>query len=222
MIYPPSVKEVLALDEKFGSMLSLLIESQEDIEDNIEEKKIKITKIPTPFENLLLRSGSSVELKKQIERAFFFFTRESIMILFDMKEILIGDFKENRRLKEADFFDFQNEIRDACGKNKLEKPPEDEDPRITAMKRKQRQRDKIKAKQETQKKGLSFELTLMSLCYRRIGLTPLNIGDLPYALVSPLSSMGQAQEKYDNDIQSMLAGAKNIHPKYWVHDPENN
>jgi hypothetical protein len=53
-------------------------------------------------------------------------------------------------LVEEDFFDFQNVIRQACG-DKIEKPPEpidpDENPMIAEIKRRARERDRIKAKQ---------------------------------------------------------------------------
>ena len=52
-------------------------------------------------------------------------------------------------IKEEEYFDFQNIIREACGDKPL-KPPEppnpNEDPRITAIKAKARARDRIKAK----------------------------------------------------------------------------
>jgi hypothetical protein len=52
-------------------------------------------------------------------------------------------------IKEEEYFDFQNMIREVCGDKPL-KPPEppnpNEDPRITAMKAKARARDRAKAK----------------------------------------------------------------------------
>lgn len=228
LVYPPLVKDVIVLENRFNEMLSSLTESQEDITDMINEEKSKpgstlqISKIPTPLENLFLRIGSNSEKKKLVESAFLFFTKEKVLALFDLKFLVIGDVKEQRILNEDNFFDFQNAIRLACGKKVIEKPNPDEDPRVTQIKSKQRLRDKVKAKQDGEKKGQSFELILMSLIYRNIGLTPLNIGDIPYATVYPLSTMGQNKEKYQNDINSLLAGAKNVHPKYWVADPDTD
>jgi hypothetical protein len=52
-------------------------------------------------------------------------------------------------LEEQDFFDFQNMIREALGEKAVARPePENpnEDPRITRIKAKARERDRIKAK----------------------------------------------------------------------------
>jgi hypothetical protein len=49
-------------------------------------------------------------------------------------------------LKEEDFFDFQNAIRECAGKKTVEPPIPDEHPKIKEIKRKARQRDRLKAK----------------------------------------------------------------------------
>ena len=81
-------------------------------------------------------------------------------------------------MRETDFFDFQNLIRQATGAKVIEPPRMDEDPRVKAIKAKARYRDRIKAKKGI---GITFEETLISICCMGIGLNPLNIGEISYA-----------------------------------------
>jgi hypothetical protein len=73
----------------------------------------------------------------------------------------------------------------AVGQKVVEKPVEDEDPRVKAIKAKARYRDKLKAKQNA-KKGLSLFHTLASICCMGIGLTPLNIGEMSYVAMNAI------------------------------------
>ena len=109
-------------------------------------------------------------------------------------------------IKEEDYFDFQNAIRGAIG-DKEAKPPEppnpNEDPRITEIKRRARERDRIKAKQNS-KNGISLSTSLIAICCMGIGITPLNIGEMSYAAIGPIMAMMQDKEKYDVDVRSLL------------------
>ena len=55
------------------------------------------------------------------------------------------------------------------------------------------------------------------------GINPLNIGELTYAALHPLIRFYQEKEKYELDVNSLLAGAdsKKIKPKYWVKNIED-
>lgn len=225
IIYPPTVKDWATLEKEFLTLIGILTETKEDIEDAVseaEKKGAKIGKIPTPYENLFLKAGSSKENRRRVEKAFFLLIKEPVLFLPDIREIIVGEIEEGRKLKEEDFFDFQNEIRKACGMAEVEKPIEGEHPKIAEMKRKARFRDRVKAKQKAKGGGTSLEVILVSLFYRNIGVTPFNVGELPYALVNTLNSMGQNKEKYENDVRSVIAGAKKVKPKYWVYDPESD
>ena len=61
-------------------------------------------------------------------------------------------------------------------------------------------------------------MLLVVACMWRIGLTPLNIGEISYAALGKIIDRYQKKEAYETDIQSILAGAdaKKIHPKYWI------
>ena len=127
-------------------------------------------------------------------------------------------------IKEEDYFDFQNIIRQVIG-DKTINPPEpldpNEDPRIARIKAKARERDRIKARQAS-KNGISLMTSLTAICCMGIGLTPLNIGEMSYAAIGPIMAMMQDKEKYDVDIRSLLAGAdsKKIKPKYWIRNSD--
>ena len=159
-----------------------------------------------------------------VKKAFYFFTHENVTILLNQKIIILGNIKEKLQqikdvqelaiLNEENFFDFQNLIRKSIGEKLQEPPNPNEHPKIKLMKAKARLRDKIKAK----KNGLSLSVILVSICCMGIGITPLNIGEISYAFVSAIMDTYQAKEKYQIDLESMLAGAKGVKLKYWIRD----
>lgn len=225
MVYPPKVCDTF--NKNFFLYSQILTLSQEEIEDEYTEKQLDISNLLNPFEYLLNSAYNDATSKEYIKEAFFFFTHESITFLFEQKQIIIGDISsaksidDLRILREEDYFDFQNLVRQAVGKNAIEPPNPNEDPRVKAIKAKARYRDKIKAKKGM---GLSLQSTLSSICCMGIGITPLNIGELSYAIIPVLMETYQAKEKYELDIDSLLAGAdaKKVKPKYWIRNFENN
>jgi hypothetical protein len=91
-------------------------------------------------------------------------------------------------IREEEYFDLQNIVRESCGYESLtpvELPNPNEDPRITAMKAKARARDRAKAKQSA-KDGISIQTCLVAICCMGIGITPLNIGEMSYAAIGPI------------------------------------
>lgn len=225
-VYPPSVKEIVE-NKEFNSFRQLLLSSQEDIEDKYIEKNIENQYIPTPFEFLLSAAYSNEHIEQLICKAFYFFIKEEVTILSEQKIILIGNLQENlkqlkdindinklRIINEENFFNFQNLLRESIGEKTVKPPDPNEHPKIKKMKAKARYRDKIKAK----KSGITLGVMLATICCMKIGLTPLNIGEISYAAIAPLMRYYQEQEKYNIDIQSLLAGAKSkdVNLKYWI------
>ena len=219
-IYPPKVKEVAA-NPFYSQYLRILTFSQEEIEDEFIEKKVDIEKMPTPFEFLLANCYNSKKVALLTKEAFKFFMKIDVEFFYEAKVIVVGNLKEILAeyksiddlvlIKEEDFFDIQNLIREASGEKKVEKPNPNEDPRVKIIKAKARYRDKIKAKQN---KGISLSTCLTAI----FGITPLNIGEMSYAAVPAIMEMYQEKEKYHLDVDSLLAGAdsKKIKPKYWI------
>lgn len=234
-VYPPKIKDVVG-NPAFGQFLKILTISQEDIQDELAKKLEKDKTIPTPFEFLLINCYHSPQFKVVAEKAFQFFIHEQINFFFEQKLLVIGNLEQVVTkidsvdklitITEEEYFDFQNIIREVCGDKPL-KPPEppnpDEDPRITAIKAKARERDRIKARQSS-KNGISIQTCLVAICCMGIGITPLNIGEMSYAAIGPIMKMSQEKEKYDIDIRSLLAGAdsKKIKPKYWIRNSDKD
>lgn len=228
VIYPPSVNDVIS-EENFNFYLKLLTISQEEIEDIYNEKGLD--EIPmTPIEYLMASVYKNKKINLLAKKAFEFFIHEEVQFLYDQKIIIIGNIKDTlkniknieelRIIDENDFFDFQNIIREAVGGKPVERPNPNEDLRVKKIKAKARYRDKIKAKRGM---GLKLGPTLASICCMNFGLNPLNIGEISYASVPVLIQYYQEKEKYEIDIDSILAGAdsKKIQPKYWIRNIED-
>ena len=228
-IYPPRVKDV-AINPNFNTFYKVLTMTQDDVKDEIGKKIADDEKIPTPFDFLIICAQYINGFSTLLSDAFNFFCHANIGFLFEEKKIIIENIENLDQnldqldqmfcLTEENFFDFQNQVRKAVG-DKIEKPPEpedpDEDPRVRRIKEKARQRDRIKARQAN-KDGISLSVCLVAICCMGIGLTPLNIGEMSYASIGSIMKMMQDKEKYDIDIRSLLAGAdsKKIKPKYWI------
>ncbi len=223
LIYPPKVSDVINTSG-FAMYKQLLTITQEDIEDDFVEKGVDLKELLTPMEYILNISYNNKDYEIIAKKAFSFFIKEEVHFLYDQKMIVIGDLTKDlqsltsinqlRLIRESDYFDFQNAIRQSLGEKPVEPPNPEEDPRIKRMKAKARYRDKIKAKKE----GLPLSTILASICCMGIGITPLNVGELSYGAVSFLIQTCQEKEKYETDIQSLLAGAssKDVQPKYWI------
>lgn len=227
-IFPPKVGEILA--DNNLSYIGLLTMSQEDIEDSIldpkknKNKNLSEIKIPTPFEYLMALATEPKEAKV-ISAAIEFFIKEPVTIMGQIGAILIGDLEEElskagsleslRMINSENFFQFQNLVRISVGSKPVEPPNPNEHPKIKAMKAKARLRDRIKSKSG---KGINLSTTLAAICCMGIGITPLNIGEISYGSMRILTSMYQGKEKYELDIDSLLAGAdsKKVKPKYWI------
>lgn len=231
-VYPPKVKDV-GSTPKIKQLFKLLTYSQEDIEDLLSEVKdngagARQKKTPTPLEFVLVNSYQSKEFEKLIKEAFEFFIHEPITLLYQSKIILIGDvqdlsqiedFSKFRYLSEDNFFDFQNLIRISFGESTIVLPDPNEDPFIRKIKTAARRRERL-ARKNKSKKGISLTTSLGAICCMGIGLTPLNIGEISYASVDVIMTLYQQKEKYQTDINSLMAGANphKVHPKYWIRE----
>ena len=233
-IYPPTVGEIYG-NSKAKIYQHLLVISQEEIEDQMYGINGATEKdfVPTPFEYLLINANRSKEDEVLIKEAFHFFIRQEITFLYDRKEIIIGDLEELikdiksledleklPKLNEENYFSFQNSIRASLGEKQLEDYRKDKDPRVRRIKAKARYRDRIKAKKN---KGGSMEISMIALCLMNAGISPLNIKELSYGAMNRIINVYQHKEKYDIDIQSLLAGAdkKKVKPKYWINEPDD-
>lgn len=223
-IYPPSINEVIGNDE-FGMYQKIFTMSQEELEDEFTKKEQNFSNIPTPYEYLVANCYHSKEFLEICKKAFSFFIKQEVTLLSQLGIFIIGNLEEALsktkkvedliKFGEEDYFEFQNIIRMVVGLKPVEPPNPNEHPRIRAMKAKARYRDKIKAKQNA---GLDLTSLMAAICCMEMGLNPLNIGDISYASVNILVNQYQNKEKYQLDVDSLLAGAdsKKVKPKYWI------
>ena len=229
-IYPPTLNDVITT-LNYNNYIRVLTYSQEEIEDIFVKDKKELTNLPTPIEFLLNNCYHNEEYAYICKEAFKFFLKTEVEFLYEKKMILIGRIEEVIKnlqsitdiitISEDEFFDFQNLIRMACDQKPVEPPNPNEHPKIKAMKAKARYRDKVKAKQNA-KNGITLFTTMASICCMGIGLTPLNIGEISYVAMQAVLNQYQNKEKYQIDIDSLLAGAdsKKIKPKYWISNLE--
>lgn len=231
-IYPPTVREVI-INDHYNTYGRLLTYSQEEVEDEFFEAKKTLERYPTPIEFMLNNSYHNKDYERLCKEAFKFFLHEEVTFLYEQKLIVVGNIEEVLKkvktlnelilIKEEEFFDFQNLVRECIGKKAVELPNPKEHPRIKEMKRKARYRDKVKAKQAAKSKdGISLFTSLVSICCMGLGITPLNIGEMSYIALESILRKYQEKEKYQLDIDSLLAGAdsKKIKPKYWIRNFE--
>ena len=226
-IYPPKVKDIVG-NKFFPIYKKILTTSQEDLEDEYT-KNSNSKNIPTPLEFLLNNAFNNVQLQELTKEAFKFFIHQEVTFLFKEKMIILGNIKKiltkaktvNDLIKidETNFFEFQNLIRQSVNEKIVEPPNPNEHWKIKQMKAKARYRDRIKAKQASS--GLNLHTTLTAICCMKIGITPLNIGEMSYTAVPALMKMYQEQEKFQIDIQSKLAGSKKVKPQYWIRNIED-
>ena len=228
-VYPPKVNDILN-EKDYPVYRKLLLSSQEDIEDEFAEQKLSMDEVPTPLEYIFMLSASDERIKKIALEGFKFFIHEPVTMLADQKMIVIGDLTEVlpqlksieqlRILKEDNFFDFQNLLRQSIGEKEIEPYNPDENPKVKYFKAKARLRDRVKAKS---KDALTLGSTLASICCMGFGLNPLNIGELSQAAITVLMRYYQEKTKYDIDIKSLLAGAdsKKVKPQNWIRNIED-
>ena len=227
-IYPPKIQEILT-EENYPVYRKIFLMTQEDIEDEFIENKLPINDIIDPI-GYLFQLAEDIRIKKIIIDGFNFFLHEPVLLLADQQMIVIGNLKDDlvhaktiddlRIIKKEDYFDFQNILRRAIGEKEVEPYNPDENPKIKYFKAKARLRDRVKAKS---KDSLTLGSTLASICCMGLGITPLNVGELSQAAISVLMRYYQEKNKYDIDIQSLLAGAdsKKVKPQFWIRNIED-
>lgn len=230
-VYPPTVREVIT-NKFYGAYCQVLTYSQEEIEDIFVKEKKDMDVFPTPMEFLLNNCYHDKDYENICKQAFKFFLKTEVDFLYEKKLIIIGSLEEVLKtitdinqlitITEEEFFELQNCFRMAAGQKTVEKPNPNEHPKVKLMKAKARYRDKVKAKQNA-KNGLTLFTTMASICCMGIGMNPLNIGEMSYVAMQALLSQYQFKEKYQIDVDSLLAGAdsKKIKPQYWIRNLED-
>lgn len=228
-IYPPKIKDIIT-DKNYPVYRKLFFISQEDIEDEYVEQKLSFEKLPTPLDYIFVFAEADQQMATIIKKGFEFFIHEPVTLLLDRKLIIVGDLEQTlktiksveelRILKEENFFEFQQMLRRSIGEKEIEPYNPDENPKVKYFKAKARLRDRVKAKS---KDALTLGSTLAAICCMGLNLNPLNIGELSQAAVSVLIRYYQEKNKYEIDIESLLAGAdsKKVKPQNWIRNIED-
>ena len=228
-VYPPKIKDIIN-NKNYPVYKKLFFISQEDIEDEFVEQKVSFDELPTPLEYIFTFAQADEQMAEVIRNGFEFFIHEPVTLLTDQNMIVIGDLAQElskiksvdqlRIIKEDNFFEFQQLLRRSVGEKEIELYNPDENPKVKYFKAKARLRDRVKAKS---KDGLTLGSTLAAICCMGLNLNPLTIGELSQAAVSVLIRYYQEKNKYEIDIQSLLAGAdsKKIKPQNWIRNIED-
>ena len=231
-IYPPQVKDVIS-NKRYGAFLQILTYSQEEIEDIYVQEKADLSTFPTPMEFMLSNCYNNKTYENICKEGFQFFLKQEVDFLYEKKTIIIGGIKNVLKnlesldqlvtITEEEFFKFQNLIRMAGNLKPVDAPNPSEHPKIKAMKAKARYRDRVKAQQNA-KNGITLFTSMSSICCMGLGITPLNIGEMSYVAMNAILNQYQAKERYQIDIDSLLAGAdsKKVKPKYWIRNLEED
>ena len=229
-VYPPKIKDILN-DKNYPVYKKLFFSSQEDIEDEYTELDLSLEDVPTPLGYLFQMCLTDARIKQIALDGFQFFIKEPVTMLNDQQMIIVGDLTQElktvksveqlRILKEDNYFEFQQLLRRSVGEKEIEPYDPNLHPKVKYFKAKQRLRDRVKAKNS--KDGLTLGSTLASICCMGLNLNPLTIGELSQTAVSVLVRYYQEKEKYEIDIQSLLAGAdsKKVKPKNWIRNIED-
>lgn len=232
-VYPPKIKDIANRD--YERFLAILTMTNDDIEELFKDSDLK--EYPSPYKLMYKNYLMDAQLRDLTNRAFEFFLHEPVTFLAEKGIIIIGNLeqllKEGKTIEEItyiteeDYFNLQNLIRVAIGNEpiKEEKPDPNEDPRVTRLKKKFRERDKLVAKAK-QKKGdvLKFDECLAAICCMGIGLTPLNIGELSYSAISTLLKTYQSKEAFDSSTMGAMFGTidtKKTKIEYWIGNSNN-
>lgn len=221
LVYPPKNKEIVAFGyQKFMVMTQLLTQTQDDIDDGLVDAKLDQN--PTPFQQLFLQIALYPQMKPRIQEIFRLFVRADTTFLLDVPAIVVGDLKEKRMLTEENFFDFQNVVRAVIGNKMVEKPNPNENAKIKRFKALQRQRDRIKAKQNKGDAPKELLSLMTSACLMCPGITPINVGEITYMATKSLIDRFATKDQYETELASLLAGAKPDGKKqsYWIRDLE--
>lgn len=227
-IYTPKISEIIAIgNSKYTLRVNLLTLTDDDIKNEFINSGIDVNNIDDSvfnhFNYLIEKSRIDKNFLLELKAAFDTFIREPITILFEEKEIVIGDIASKNILNEQNFIYFQNIIRAINGIDLEEIVPEDEDPRAKKFRIKRKMLKDAKKKQAMREgKNVPFHIQMSALCNFDIGIDPINIGNLTIFAFNTLLSTAQEKERYNWEMtinMNMFSKTKK-NPEYWIKDPK--
>lgn len=215
-VYPGMMKEMLEMgSDTYSQRLGLLLLTSSQIDKILAGKNVTDERIKNlhPLEYLLKSAQMDDTFLLELEKAFSTFIKEEVLLLPRMNAVLIGSKVEKRLITKDNFEDFQAILRIQNHKKVPTPPPENESAFEKKMRLAAEMRDEIKRKQE-QKNGEVQNLTTLLEIADVFGI---NYMEKSIYAFYRLIERHQKQEKWNQDIQMLCAGADSnkIKIKYW-------
>ena len=91
-IYPPTVNDVVG-NKDFGIYQSLFTMTQEELDKAFLQDE-RVTKVPTPFQYLLINYYQDEIVRQKIHDAFNYYIHETVTIVPDIEMLLMGNSDE--------------------------------------------------------------------------------------------------------------------------------
>lgn len=216
LIYPPTLGTIADIGlTTFFQYMSMITINKEKYEHITKEMS----------EIVYLIGSSLVDLQAQdlIKKAFLFFTKESIVLLPDLKKIHIGEkLSEERFLTEDNFSLFQSYIKQLCVFDSSGYDIRDSDSeKVKQLKEKIRKGQELvnRYKKSSEKdEGPELIDLISSFLCKGNGVNYETIWKMSYYAFQMQFRRMQMAEEYDINLRSALAGAKisKDKMKYWI------
>ncbi len=232
-VYPSKLGEIVDTGyDKFNNYLQTIL-IEKPLSSEIENKELReIIKKLTDYEFFLMMTSLDPEFNISAKAAFRFFTHENAVFSLEPAQIIIGPLQEKHIINEEDFLLLRRIIKkmfflEVDGDEIVINP--DDNARTKQLKLQMIENRKKVAKAKAKKKSggdskIEFSDLVGSVALAVSGLNMINIWDLTYySFQDQLKRMGW-HEKYYNNMQAALAGAKmkNKQLEYWMKSISSN
>lgn len=221
LVYQPTIDDIYKKIKikKYNFYLSILTMDEQDLAEIAKMKGIKEEIDLSVFQYILLSAHYDKEFFVNLKSAFTTFLKKDIMISVEDQLIIVGKPTERLVIDAKNFPEFQYAIRRFNSMRVAEDPPENETPMQKRFRLKREMRERIKEKTALKNnKGGTFADTMSAVIAAKVGITLENIGGKTLYQIRNLLDRSLAQEKYNNEMVFLAAGAdsKKIKIVHWT------
>ena len=219
-IYTPLISDLFSTigKDKYYYYVNLLTMDIADVREILEKRGASIPDTMEIFPYLMSCADNDEQFFLDFKTALSTFIKEDVKIAPKGQKIIIGNIISQRIIDKDSFFDLQ-QIISAINKLPVKtRPPADETPMQKKFRIKREERERVKAKKHKEGQAIAFDSLLSAFCvYFSGGINPLNIGSLNIYQFKDMLEKAQARDKYQTEIDMLLAGAdsKKIKPEFW-------
>ena len=214
-IYPRTLRDIAEIGySNFEKYLGIITIEKPDLDKKNNKELVELIKDLSNFQYLLLIASTNMEINEVLKSAFNFFIKDSIMLVMDPAEIIVGPAEENHILTEDKFYELQQIIRRMycldTDPDDIEIHPEDSEAIKKLKRTMKKNREKVKKakRKESGNSDLKFSDLIGSVTINDCGLNILNIWDITYyAFHDQLKRMGW-RDQFNINNRAALAGAK--------------